>query len=84
MFFCPGCQEVHAPDTSWSFNGDLVHPTLNPSILVTQNLEDGTRSVCHSYVKDGKIEFLSDCTHAMAGQTVDLPAWEMCQTGLTH
>jgi hypothetical protein len=29
--------------------------------------------ICHSFVKDGKIEFLSDCTHAMAGQTVELP-----------
>jgi hypothetical protein len=28
---------------------------------------------CHSFVRDGRIEFLSDCTHAMAGQTVDLP-----------
>lgn len=29
--------------------------------------------VCHSFVKDGRIEFLSDCTHALAGETVDLP-----------
>lgn len=28
---------------------------------------------CHSFVRDGRIEFLSDCTHALAGQTVDLP-----------
>lgn len=30
-------------------------------------------SVCHSFVTDGKIQFLDDCTHALAGQTVDLP-----------
>ncbi|WP_345255310.1 DUF6527 family protein [Flaviaesturariibacter amylovorans] len=29
--------------------------------------------VCHSFVTDGRIQFLSDCTHALAGQTVDLP-----------
>ncbi len=29
--------------------------------------------ICHSFVRDGQIEFLSDCTHALAGQTVDLP-----------
>jgi hypothetical protein len=29
--------------------------------------------VCHSFVRDGKIEFLSDCTHELAGQTVELP-----------
>lgn len=28
---------------------------------------------CHSFVREGRIEFLSDCTHALAGQTVDLP-----------
>lgn len=29
--------------------------------------------VCHSFVTDGRIQFLSDCTHALAGQTADLP-----------
>jgi hypothetical protein len=28
---------------------------------------------CHSFVTDGRIRFLSDCSHALAGQTVDLP-----------
>lgn len=28
--------------------------------------------VCHSFVTDGKIQFLGDCTHALAGQTVPL------------
>jgi len=32
--------------------------------------------VCHSYLVDGRIQFLSDCTHALAGQTVDLPGWD--------
>jgi hypothetical protein len=31
--------------------------------------------VCHSFVKDGQIQFLGDCTHALSGQTVDLPVW---------
>ena len=29
--------------------------------------------VCHSFIADGWIQFLGDCTHALAGQTVDLP-----------
>lgn len=29
-------------------------------------------SRCHSFVTDGKIEFLSDCTHEFAGQTLML------------
>lgn len=30
-------------------------------------------SICHSFVTDGMIQFLGDCTHALAGQTVELP-----------
>lgn len=33
-------------------------------------------SVCHSFITDGRIQFLSDCTHKLAGQTVDLPDFE--------
>jgi hypothetical protein len=31
--------------------------------------------VCHSFVRDGQIQFLSDCTHHLAGQTVAIPDW---------
>lgn len=31
-------------------------------------------SVCHSFVRDGRIEFLGDCTHALASQAVPLEA----------
>lgn len=31
---------------------------------------------CHSYVTDGRIQFLGDCTHALAGQTVPLEPHE--------
>ena len=29
--------------------------------------------ICHSFITDGKIQFLSDCTHDLAGKTVELP-----------
>lgn len=32
--------------------------------------------LCHSFVTDGKIQFLNDCFHSLKGQTVDLPDWE--------
>lgn len=32
-----------------------------------------THDVCHSFVTDGRIQFLGDCTHALKGQTIDLP-----------
>ena len=31
--------------------------------------------VCHSFVTDGRIQYLGDCTHELANQTVDLPPW---------
>ena len=36
-------------------------------------------SVCHSFVRDGQIQFLNDCTHALAGQTVQLPDFEVAE-----
>ena len=35
----------------------------------------GNKTCCHSFVTDGRIQFLSDSTHALAGQTVELPDW---------
>ncbi|MDR5013480.1 DUF6527 family protein [Aeromonas veronii] len=32
--------------------------------------------VCHSFVTDGRIQFLNDCTHHLAGQTVVIPPLE--------
>jgi hypothetical protein len=31
--------------------------------------------ICHSFVTDGQIHFLSDSTHELSGKIVDLPAW---------
>jgi len=83
-FVCPGCAEHHyLPVTGqrkWGFNGDLVKPTLTPSILCryhafneTTDAYDKLESVCHSFVTDGQIQFLGDCSHALKGQTVPLP-----------
>jgi len=42
-----------------------------------QKLPDGIGcSICHSFVTDGEIQFLGDCTHALAGRTVPLPAFD--------
>lgn len=34
---------------------------------------DSIPTRCHSFVENGMIRFLSDCTHELAGQTVPLP-----------
>jgi len=78
MIYCPACQLAHQfPLDRWSFNGDPDRPTFSPSMLAWRDVPgpDGqdVRESCHSFVRDGRIEYLGDCTHAMAGQTVDLP-----------
>lgn len=84
MFWCPGCDGGHqiqhgaGSGPRWTWNGDAERPTFTPSVRVSYNGADadtpeGIPSVCHSFVTDGRIQFLSDCTHALAGQTVDLP-----------
>jgi hypothetical protein len=54
---------------NWTWNGDVDKPTLRPSILTRGG--DGDHR-CHSFVNDGKVQFLSDCTHEFAGKTLDL------------
>lgn len=90
-FWCPGCDEPHqvtiAGAAPWGFNGDYDQPTFTPSYLTwsdpkpnidpeydpTGKYRNGFR--CHSYIKDGSIEFLTDCTHTLAGKTVELREW---------
>jgi hypothetical protein len=89
IFECPGCKESHgipiAGAHAWRWNGSVDSPTFTPSIKVTypanpdaieEFKEWRTERVCHSFVTDGKIQFLGDCTHALAGQTVELPEQE--------
>jgi hypothetical protein len=59
----------------WGWNGSVDAPTFTPSILIHYQGGDNPM-VCHSFVTDGRIQFLGDCTHALAGQTVELPEQE--------
>jgi hypothetical protein len=88
MFVCPGCAAGGPKDyeglhmlpvnaenidkPSWGWNGDLESPTLSPSIL------SKGYCVCHSFLRDGIFEFLTDSSHPLSGQNVpmpDLPDW---------
>ncbi|MDY7565772.1 DUF6527 family protein [Pseudomonas sp. RTC3] len=91
MFWCPGCDGAHriqhgaGSGPRWGWNGNAEKPTFTPSILVSYpaNPDAGeefkewrTARICHSFVTDGRIQFLGDCTHGLAGQTVDIPDWD--------
>lgn len=75
MIDCPGCGHIHSFDLNrWNWNGSLTKPTFTPSLLVSWDMtvKGKIEPVCHSYVTDGKIQFLTDSKHKLAGQTVDL------------
>lgn len=91
--FCPACQSAHKFRKGvWTFSGNLEIPTFSPSMLVRGALRsptresldgsDGLYGVCHSFVTNGKIQFLSDCTHTLAGQVVDLPDFAEMSKGV--
>jgi len=86
------------PDTSgrpaWDWDGNADSPTFAPSILVrvewSKSLEPGDDpaewqdAVCHSFVRAGMIQFLTDSTHALAGRTVPLPDWPAAVEGMVR
>ncbi len=78
MIFCPACKTTHVFDSRWTFNGDFEKPTFRASMLVHENKGYRKRSDdkhghrCHSFVTDGYIKFLGDCTHNMKNTTVKL------------
>jgi hypothetical protein len=74
LYWCLGCGYEHAfalttEGGHHEFNMDLKNPTISPSLLYNFNPE----KICHSFIKEGKIEYLNDCWHHMKGQTVELP-----------
>jgi hypothetical protein len=87
--WCPGCNAGHqinvdqpnSVGAKWAFDGNAERPTFSPSIHLKVNTPDMGKyyqpnvasTVCHYFIRDGKIQFLADCTHALRGQTVDLP-----------
>lgn len=72
----------------WDWNGDVERPTITPSVLVLSHMTFVDPSLegealtaesnlthtprCHSFVTDGRIQFLDDSSHALAGQEVEL------------
>jgi len=66
--FHTGKKESKGP--CWFWNESLDKPTLSPSLLSQSRGEELMR--CHCFIENGKVRFLSDCTHKFAGKTVDM------------
>lgn len=71
--YCPGCKQAHIFDKRWTYNNNSLKPTFRNSMLVTSTYgPEHIKKVCHSFVTDGQIQFLDDCTHELKGKTVPL------------
>lgn len=77
-FECPGCKHDHFINVNpkvmnlvWDFDFNFKNPTVSPSILNKGNYKD-TQTICHLFIKNGRIEYLNDCTHHLSGRTIDM------------
>lgn len=52
-------------------------PATNPEVAAKiksgEIVQTKVEKVCHTFVTDGRVQYLSDCTHELAGKTIDLP-----------
>jgi len=82
-FYCPGCKHEHIysvthDNSLWGFNGNIDNPSFTPSLLNTMNVKNEKtgkneeKERCHLFVTNGKIIYCVDCTHKLAGQTVEM------------
>lgn len=75
-FFCPGCRHSHhlpllgsTSQEIWGWNQSHDKPTFTPSVKVWHDKRDGTpQTDCHSWVSEGRINFLDDSLgHTLRG-----------------
>ena len=70
LYHCLGCGYEHAFSKKiHQFNDDLNFPSVFPSLV--QGWIPG--KICHSFIRHGQIEYLSDCWHHLKGKTIQLP-----------
>lgn len=81
LFWCPGCNTHHAFTTRLGTNqtGPVWKKipnelTFSPSLLCNKNVtpEDIAHGMhrCHLFLRRGQVQYLSDCTHKLKGQTI--------------
>lgn len=74
--WCPGCKMLHKINVNmpnrhtgakWTWDHNSLSPSFTPSVQVGA-------TQCHYFINAGRIQFLGDCKHELAGQTVDMVA----------
>lgn len=65
-----GCHiSNHKTDHCWcTYNKECIEKGEKPTSFKCKT--------CHTFITDGKIQYLTDCSHKLAGQTIELPNFE--------
>jgi hypothetical protein len=87
--WCPGCNERHEiaiegtneRGARWNISWEDGKATVSPSVLVSTNSPRNAHEIdhpvtyakCHYFIINGRIQYLNDCLHALAGKVVDIP-----------
>jgi len=71
IVWCPACDGIHVYDERWDFNGDIEKPTFHPGHVATSTV---SKDLCHSVLEDGELKYFEDCSHQLAGKSVQLEA----------
>jgi hypothetical protein len=80
--WCSACKSLHgyavdAPFPSngaqWSYNGNAAAPDFKPSMNISWGWPNEPQERCHYFVTNGTISYCGDSTHALSGQTLELP-----------
>lgn len=61
---------------SWTRHEPPVDEHSLDAFIANPWLQKAVQYVCHSFIKDGQIQFLGDCTHHLKNQTVPLKPYE--------
>lgn len=82
-WYCPSCDMLHPAnlvkkdptDHVWKWDGNKEQPTFSPSFLTSmgKRSSDGVQRVCHVFVRQGTIQYLSDSNVSFSSVTVQLP-----------
>lgn len=63
--------------SNWTFNGDMSKPTLSPSLHVhIQPTGKKRYTQCHSFIKNGNMNYLTDCRHELKGIEIEIPDYD--------
>lgn len=58
----------------WVSVPDVLEEDENGKLVTGPDgkVKGAKNEICHSFIREGKIQFLNDCTHKLKGQTVEL------------